>query len=258
MNVNFKTALMKPIKLFFAAAAVFAGVALQAAPAHAQQAGLTQVDAEILLLVDVSRSVDYDEFQLQREGYAREFENPKFFNEVIAKGPLKRIAVAMVYFSSPKDQAIAADYTLIDSPEAGKRFAQLIRGALPFGVKLEDAKKPNARAFSGTTAAGSALTFGFPTLFNNAFDSKYKAIVLSGDGAENDGAPTPKVRDEAISKGVTAIHALPIGSEALRNWFNKNVRSEKGFLVAAKDFPVLEQAIDEMLRKVVAQAHGAS
>ena len=57
----------------FAARAVFAGIAILPAMARAQT-----VDVAIALAADVSGSIDDEEFQLQRRGYAAAVTNPQF------------------------------------------------------------------------------------------------------------------------------------------------------------------------------------
>lgn len=67
-------------------------VFMLSAPARALEA----VDLELLLLVDVSRSVDANEYILQRDGYADAFRDPAFYSGYIASGRYRRIAVSLV------------------------------------------------------------------------------------------------------------------------------------------------------------------
>jgi hypothetical protein len=56
---------------------------------------LLDVDLELVLAVDVSRSIGVDEHQLQRDGYVAAFRHPDLL-QAIKSGPFGRIAV--VYF----------------------------------------------------------------------------------------------------------------------------------------------------------------
>ena len=58
----------------------------------APQASADTVDLQLILAADVSRSVDPDEFRLQREGYAAAFTDPKVLH-AIQSGQYRSIAV---------------------------------------------------------------------------------------------------------------------------------------------------------------------
>lgn len=211
----------------------------------------TAVDLELAMLVDVSRSVDAREFLQQRDGYVTAFKDPALYNEYIAKGEFKRIAATLIYWSSPDKRVVAVDWRLIDSVEASVAFGEALFAATPGKVDLSGATRP----FDGTTAPGSAILFAFPQFVSNAFEGARKVIILSGDGTENAGPATNKVRDDALENGVDTINALPIGSEALRAWFSKNVQGGKNaFTVSARDFPDLPTALQTTLRRTLSGA----
>ena len=71
------------------------------APARSQQ----PVDLNLVLAVDASGSVDAYRFNLQKQGYADAFANPKVL-QAIRSGPLQSIAVAMVQWTGPSLQAV--------------------------------------------------------------------------------------------------------------------------------------------------------
>jgi hypothetical protein len=64
-------------------------------PVWAKQA----VDLELVMATDVSRSIDQDEAQLQRQGIADAFRSKQII-KAISSGFLRRIAVAYVDYSS--------------------------------------------------------------------------------------------------------------------------------------------------------------
>lgn len=210
--------------------------------------GSTAVDIELALLVDVSRSVDAKEFIQQRDGYVNAFKDPSLFTEHIAKGPNKKIAATLVYWSSPDRRVVAVDWRLVDGVESARAFGEALVAATPGNIDLSGATRP----FDGTTAPGSAISFVMPQFGSNAYEGSRKVIILSGDGAENAGPATHKVRDDALKNGVDTINALPIGSEALRKWFTENVQGGKdAFTVSAKDFPDLPTALQTMLKRTI-------
>src|ERR1700738_3792150 len=70
------------------------------------------VDLELVLAVDVSRSIDADEVRLQREGNPQATASPAVI-DAIQRGPLGAIAVAYVEWSGADQQRTAVEWTLI-------------------------------------------------------------------------------------------------------------------------------------------------
>src|SRR5262245_31026382 len=84
------------------------------------------VDLLLVLASDVSRSVDQPKFQLQREGYAAAISDKRVL-EAITAGCHRRIAVSFVEWSGASAQRVVIDWTLIDGPDAARKFGdQLI------------------------------------------------------------------------------------------------------------------------------------
>ena len=63
------------------------------------------VDLQLVLAVDISRSMDYNEQRVQREGYAAAFRSSEI-HKAIASGPSGRIAVTYMEWSSAFYQRI--------------------------------------------------------------------------------------------------------------------------------------------------------
>ena len=61
--------------------------------ARAQENAPVEVDAEIVLAVDASRSMDLTEFAVQRDGYLQALRHPELIR-AITSGPLGRVAFA--------------------------------------------------------------------------------------------------------------------------------------------------------------------
>ncbi|MEO1186052.1 MAG: DUF1194 domain-containing protein, partial [Cyanobacteria bacterium J06636_27] len=106
--------------------AVSTGMGTLAICASANAASLTSVDIELSLLVDVSGSIDANEFNLQKQGYADVFSNAALFNNFISKGKEGKIAVNYIYWSNSTQQQEAVGWTLIDSVQASQDFAKSI------------------------------------------------------------------------------------------------------------------------------------
>jgi hypothetical protein len=148
-------------KLKLSALAFALSVSL-AAPAQA-----IPVDLELVLLADVSGSLDTTDFNLQRDGYAAAFNSAAVQNAILG-GAIGSIAVTLVYWSD--SQSVAVPWTLIDSTADASAFATLISSA--------------ARPFSGGTGMTAAINFGAGLFANNNFEANRLTIDVSGDGAE--------------------------------------------------------------------------
>jgi hypothetical protein len=66
-------------------------------------AGPIAVDLQLVLAIDVSGSVNANEFALQRNGYVNAFQNTVIQNAITA-GPLGRIAATYVYWAGAGSQ----------------------------------------------------------------------------------------------------------------------------------------------------------
>src|SRR5258706_12142948 len=106
-----------------AALLAFPGPAVAQAPATATpgSAKTIPVDLELVLAVDVSRSIDADEFELQRQGYARAIVNPSVLG-AIQSGAIGSIAVTYVEWSGADQQKTVVDWTLIRDPATAQDF----------------------------------------------------------------------------------------------------------------------------------------
>ena len=82
-------------------------------------ASAVPVDLELLLLADVSGSLDVTDFTLQRDGYAAAFQNAGIVSQ-IENGSIGSIAVQLVYWSDA--QAVAVPWTLISDAASSNAF----------------------------------------------------------------------------------------------------------------------------------------
>jgi hypothetical protein len=168
-----------------------AAVAATWLPATAQE---TDVDLELVLAVDVSRSMDPAEQELQKSGYVAALQHPEVVAAIRA-GFLGRIAVTYVEWAGPGSQAIIAPWTLIDGPEAASGLAASIAGR-------------SISYLHGTSISG-ALAYSSGLFDGNGFRSARQVIDVSGDGPNNMGFPVLEARRAVLERGIT-INGLPI------------------------------------------------
>lgn len=232
----------KKLACAFAAAGVALLVAGGLAGKAQAQTADTPVDVELQLLVDVSGSVDNNEFILQRDGYVNAFQSQNI-KDAITGGTLGKIAVQLIYWSSSNAQSIAVDWTEIASDADADSFATAISNA--------------GRTSFGSTAPGSAIAYGAPLFNNNGFDGTSKVIDVSGDGTENDGVDTATARDNALAGGIDRINGLAIGGSTSVESFYQNeiVGGSNAFFVAANSFSDFGNAVE---RKLEAEITGGN
>jgi Protein of unknown function (DUF1194) len=152
------------------------------------------VDLELILAVDISRSMDRDEQALQRQGYVSAFRDPSVV-QAIREGPLRRIAVTYFEWSGQSDQWVIVPWTLIANGNDAEAFAARL-AAEPIGRE-------------SSTSISSGLFFAGGQFVVSQFRGARRAVDVSGDGPNNAGLPVDQVRDWLIRQGVT-INGLPI------------------------------------------------
>ena len=230
---------MKKISKALAVAAV-AG----AAAAYMPAASAVPVGLELVLLVDVSGSVDATEYGLQKTGYVNAFNSAAVQNAILGS-QLGNIAVTYVEWSGNNEQSQQVGWTLINSVASAQAFATAISGV--------------SRAFSGSTAIQDAMIYGGSLASaNNGYEGLRFVLDVSGDGSDNDttdcntGANPACGRDAALAAGVTTINGLPIGGGAgLVTYYTDYVKSASGFVTPATGFADFGAAVERKLVKEI-------
>jgi hypothetical protein len=154
----------------------------------------TEVDLALVIAVDISYSMDPDEQESQREGFAEAFRSP-LVHDAIRKGFLGRIAVTYMEWAGAYDQRVVLPWTVLDNAETILAFADRIAT-----IPLRRAQR---------TSVSGAIDAAARQFENNGMETARKVIDVSGDGANNQGRPVTYARDEAVAKGIT-INGLPI------------------------------------------------
>ena len=170
------------------------GLACVVGDSVAQAEGQPEVDLELILAVDVSRSIDGDEHRLQREGYVAAFRHPNLLR-AIRSGPIGRIAVVYFEWARKRHQSVAVPWTIVGDAGDANAFAD----ALASQPILPEA---------GTSISAS-LMFDERIFAVSGTRGLRRAIDISGDGANNDGPAVEPVRQRLMASGVT-INGLPI------------------------------------------------
>mgnify|MGYP001809711351 CR=1 FL=1 len=162
------------------------------------------VDVELVLAVDVSRSMDASEQALQRQGYINALRHPEVI-AAIRSGLHGRIALTYFEWSAPNAERIIVPWSLIDDTGAADAVAARIG---PAGI-------------SGRfgTSISSSLLFAASLFENNGFAGERLVIDVSGDGPNNVGLPVVPARDAVLGRGIV-INGLPIVLRPGRSGFS--------------------------------------
>jgi hypothetical protein len=221
-----------------------------ATPARAAE----PVDLLLVLAADVSRSVDQEKFQLQREGYAAAISDKRVLDAILA-GRNHRIAVVFLEWSGLGNQKVVIDWAAIDGPKAAQEF----------GDRLLESN----RSFADRTSISGGIDFAVAQIARAPYAAERHTIDVSGDGTNNAGRDVTQARDEALALGIT-INGLVILSErplpwnpehtnppgGLANYYRTNVVGGPGsFVLEAKDFGSFGQAI---VKKMIAEIADAT
>lgn len=161
--------------------------------ASAAQAA-TEVDLQLVIAVDISASMDAEEFAIQRAGYVAALRHPDFIRAATA-GVNGRIALA--YFEWAGD--------VFRPSEIGWRLIDGTASAFAFADALEGRKQVT---FRGTSIA-AAIRHGAGMVAASPYRAWRSVIDISGDGPNNSGPPVAPARDAAVAAGIT-VNGLPI------------------------------------------------
>jgi hypothetical protein len=201
-------------------------------PARAQ----TTVDLQLVLAVDASGSVNETRFDLQKQGYAVAFRNPRVLN-AIRSGSTQSIAVTMVQWTGPSLQVQVVPWMLIKDQPTANAFADAI-------------ETTPRQLFSGGTSISGAIDYAMTLFPGSAFKGLKRVIDISGDGSNNRGRSVTDARDEAVRLGFV-INGLPILSLEPyldRYYFDSVIGGPGAFMVPAESYETFAQAV---LRKLI-------
>jgi hypothetical protein len=222
------------------------------APARAED-----VDVALVLVTDVSRSIDDSEFALEKNGYASAFTDPRVI-EAIQGGPARKIAVAYVEFASSFEVRTVLDWTVIRDRASAQAFV--------------DRLSASQRSFWGRTSISAGIDQAVQLLAESGVNSTRRVIDVCGDGTNNAGREAGEARDDAVKAGITInglaiindhpvswtfAHVQPPGG--LPNYYRENVTGGPGsFVLEVHDFASFGEAMTRKLVDEIAMESSAS
>ena len=160
----------------------------------AVQSSSGEVDVELVLAVDTSRSMDYEEVRIQREGYINALQHAEFINAVRG-GLIGRIAISYFEWAGDVDPTSVIGWQVIETPEDAAAFAAKL-AARPIATQRR-------------TSISAAIAYGATSIVANPYRGMRQVIDVSGDGPNNIGGPVELARDKAVEAGII-INGLAI------------------------------------------------
>lgn len=178
-------------KLILTAASLLVAIQFAVVPAISEP---VDVDLELVLAVDASGSMDVDEQNLQRRGYARALRHPEV-SRAIASGAHGRIAVTYIEWGDPDRDRVIVPWTIVSTPSDAAGFAAKIAAA--------------ALTQPAGTSISSGLLFAAEQFSASGARSFRQVVDVSGDGPNNLGPAVDLTRDRLVREGII-INGLAI------------------------------------------------
>ena len=213
------------------------------------------VDVALVLVTDVSRSIDDSEYKLEKDGYTTAFNNQRVL-EAIQGGPTGKIAIAYVEFASSFEIRTVLDWTIIHDQASAHSFTEQLAAA--------------PRSFWGRTSISAGIDQAVQLLAETGPNAARHVIDVCGDGTNNAGREVADARDDALKAGITInglaiindhpvswtyAHVQPPGG--LANYYRENVTGGPGsFVLEIHDFATFGEAITRKLVNEIAVRSG--
>ena len=194
-----------------------------------------QADLALIIALDGSASVGFDEFSLIAGGLSAGLRDP----EVVAGLTQRGSYLTLLLWSGPGAHETMLDWTPIATAADAAAFADELAN-VPRTVR------------AGETAIGEAL-LACEALFA-ARPAARRIIDVAGDGRSNAGAPPQPVRDRLTASGVTinglcVLHEEP---DLLQSYTDEVIGGPGAFALACADYDGFAEAMRRKLVREIA------
>ncbi len=215
------------------------------------------VDLALVLLNDVSQSMDDSEYALVKEGYRAAFSDPDVIATLLGNG--SGVAVAYVEFSGRDQVQRVLDWQVLTDAASARAFGEAVAAA--------------PRTSAGNTFLAGGLAAAAQMLMESDFGGARRVIDIASDHPHDGGRCEP-IRDAAVAAGIT-INALPIvdhhpigtidgrltytepqwGNASVVDFYRRTIVGGAGsFAVEASSYAVFGEALKrKLLLELIAQ-----
>jgi Ca-activated chloride channel homolog len=193
------------------------------------------VDLAMVLAVDGSASVTYEEFGLIAGGMAAALRDP-----TVAAGLIGAAELALLLWSGVGQQDVIAGWTQILSAADLRGFADEVDN-MPRTVR------------PGATAIGEALLASLTLLAKVPVVPKRNIVNVIGDGRSNDGIAPGPIRDRMAAADIT-INGLCILHEEpdlLTSYTEEVIGGPGAFAVTCRDYADFTEAMRQKLTREI-------
>jgi hypothetical protein len=219
------------------------------------------VDLALVLLTDVSNSMDDREYSMVKEGYRAAFSDPEVIAAILSNS--KGVAVTYVEFSGDSEFATVRGWDVLTSSSSARSFGEAVAAA--------------PRTSAGNTALAASLRKAAALLSTGEFGSARRIIDVASDDASDQGK-SASVRDAAVAAGIT-INALPFindrpigtydghmsyasaqwGLQSTADFYRRDIIGGPGsFLIEVRDYAAFGEALKRKLLRELISSPSAS
>ncbi|MFL5257276.1 MAG: DUF1194 domain-containing protein [Rhodopila sp.] len=193
------------------------------------------LDLAMVLAVDGSASVTYEEFGLIAGGMATALRDP-----TVAEGLTDNSVLALLLWSGSGQQDVITPWTRISTAADLAAFADSVDN-MPRTVK------------AGTTAIGEALLASLTLLARVPAMPKRSIVNVIGDGRSNDGIAPGPIRDRMVAAGII-INGLCILHEEpdlLASYTEEVIGGPGAFAVTCRAYDDFTEAMRQKLAREI-------
>jgi hypothetical protein len=200
------------------------------------------VDLTLILALDCSASVTFDEFNLMADGCAAALRDGAVLAGLTGC-PSGASLAAVLLWSGPGAQDVPVPWTRLDSAATVEAFAQAVED-VPRSVP------------AGTTAIGEALLACERLLVAAPASSGRQVIDMVGDGRWNEGIAPAPLRDRLADAGVTinglcVLHEEP---DLVASYSAEVIGGPGAFAMQCQDYNDFADAMRRKLAREIAEA----
>jgi Ca-activated chloride channel family protein len=193
----------------------------------------------LVLLMDVSASVNHENYQLQHEGLIQAFQSEQLQQTIISQP--HGVAVSVIHWATYAD--VIVDWHHLRT-----------RSQIHAFVRDLQAVDRHAHDLGMNTGIGTAIQAGMAQLARTPCEADQQILDVSGDGDNNVGPPPGPIRDIAQDAAIT-INGLPIVTEHAPDvvtYYREHVVTSDGFVLQANGFSDFGRAIRRKIQLEIA------
>ncbi len=203
-----------------------------------------QVDLALVLAVDVSGSVNRQEYELQTHGIAAAFRKPDIVAAIQA-GRHGRISVNLMSWGDPDYEKLVTGWYNVSDAASAEAFAAVAKG---FEGRT-----------GGGTGIGVAIGYGITLIETSGLTAIRKVVDVSGDGTEMGEIREPRFT-VTLAKAMREAHGVTVNGLAIRNdvpdldqYYRDHVAGGPGsFVISISGYDDYAEAIHrKLLREIL-------